>query len=95
MRCKIGDGDCGKPSRQRCQDHDQAHGLIEDDGLKREEAEQPDRQREPELCTAEPNHPTKKADSSTCGEREQGGPTKRDPRHGLLGIHDQERTAQM
>lgn len=54
-----------RPSgRERRHDHDQAHGLVEDDRLQRGESEHPDQQRQPELRPAETDQPPEATDSS-------------------------------
>jgi hypothetical protein len=39
---QVGEGDGEEPSRKCGQDHDEAHGLVEDDGLQGDEPEDAD-----------------------------------------------------
>ena len=49
-------------------DHDEAEGLVDDDGLQRGEAEQHDQQREAELGAAQADHAAEDADGGPAGE---------------------------
>lgn len=49
---------------QRARDHDEAHGLVQDDRVKRDEAEQANEDGQSELGPAQPDEPAQDADGS-------------------------------
>jgi hypothetical protein len=49
--------DGARAERECRRDHDQAHGLVEDDGFQSVEAKLADQQRQPELRAPQPNQP--------------------------------------
>lgn len=51
VRGEVAVGDSAEPGRQRGQHDDQAHGLVEDDGLQGGEAEDADEEREPAIVS--------------------------------------------
>ena len=66
--CRKGDGRC--PERQSGRHDDEAHRLVEDDGLERAETKRADEQRQSKLGASETDQPAERADRRAADERE-------------------------
>jgi hypothetical protein len=69
-------GDFGKrygrrPERQRRRNDNEAHGLVEDYGLRCSESKDADKQGQAELCAAQADQPAERADDSAAAESER------------------------
>jgi hypothetical protein len=57
MRCNLGNANRGRPERKRCRNHDQAHGLFQDDRPLGVEIERAYQDRKVELRLPSPMSP--------------------------------------
>ena len=78
-------GNTEHPGWQGRDDHDQAQGLVQDDGLKGDEPEDADQDGKPKLSAPEPDHAAEDTDPGTARNSERKRPdTSRAPG---LGSH--------
>jgi hypothetical protein len=74
----LPEGDGASAEQERRSNHDEADGLVEDDGFQSGEAKLADQQREPELRAPQPDQPAQRADDSAGAKRSGVTPVNRD-----------------